>query len=558
MARMKATSPSNRHSQSILAFGICSRIKKMKTSLRMFRPWQVLNSITIEHLWALTVLVGIFVFVNTHPIRPHDFWWHMAVGREILETGQIPQGDTFSQTMRGAPYPSYQAFWLMEAAMYGVYRLGGAALTVLLHGVVITAAYALLLWLGRRVSGSWRAAAAGTLFAAALGLNDWNVRPQAITFAIAALFLLAIHEYRQTQRRAWLVVFPLGMVLWVNSHGTFPLGLALMAFWVADEGWKALQSGDITWTSLRQAFQTPLLTLALSLVACALSPRGLGTFAYVSGMTSDPIIQNLVPEWAPPTFDTLGGQLFFGGLLLSAAILALSPKRPTPSQLLTFLAFGGLGMRTSRGSIWFGLVMAPVLAEHVARLGEEMRKRKGEKAEKRKSEKAGRREGEKADLQNQKSKIENVLNLALVGLLLWGAVLSLPWFKALWPLAPEKRGLISAETPIAATEFLLQERLPGPLFHAMSFGSYLIWAAQPEYPVFVDGRIELYPADLWLDYLHISAAAPGWEATLEKYGIQTLMLSPQEQAGLVAAVQDASAWREMYRDNSAMIFTRVR
>ena len=546
MARMKATSPLNRHSQSILAFGICSRIKKMKTSLRMFRPWQVLNSITIEHLWVLTVLVSIFVFVNTHPIRPHDFWWHMAVGREILETGQIPQVDTFSQTMRGTPYPSYQAFWLMEAAMYRVYRLGGATLTVLLHGVVITAAYALLIWLGQRISGSWRAAAVGTLFAAALGLNDWNVRPQAVTFAIAALFLLAIHEYRQTQRRAWLVVFPLGMALWVNSHGTFPLGLALIAFWTADEGWKALQSGDITWASLRRALQAPLLTLALSLAACALSPRGLGTFAYVSGMASDPIIQNLVPEWAPPTFDTLGGQLFFGGLLLSAAILALSPKRPSPSQLLTFLAFGGLGMRTLRGSIWFGLVMAPVLAEHVAHIGEEVRRRKGEKT--------GRRISK---IQNPKSKIENVLNLTLVGLLLLGAVLSLPWFKALWPLAPEKRGLISAETPIAATEFLLQERLPGPLFHAMSFGSYLIWAAQPEYPVFVDGRIELYPAELWLDYLHISAAAPGWEETLEKYGIQTLMLSPQEQAGLVAAVQNTSAWREVYSDDSAMIFTRV-
>ena len=37
----------------------------------------------IEHLWALIVLAGIFIFVNTHPIRPHDFWWHIAIGKEI-------------------------------------------------------------------------------------------------------------------------------------------------------------------------------------------------------------------------------------------------------------------------------------------------------------------------------------------------------------------------------------------------------------------------------------------------------------------------------------------
>ena len=62
-----------------------------------------LPSITLEHLWVLIVLTGIVVFVNTHPIRPHDFWWHMAAGREIAKTGRIPTVDTFSRTMAGAP-----------------------------------------------------------------------------------------------------------------------------------------------------------------------------------------------------------------------------------------------------------------------------------------------------------------------------------------------------------------------------------------------------------------------------------------------------------------------
>ena len=500
------------------------------------------TKLSIEHLWALTVLVGIFVFVNTHPIRPHDFWWHLAVGREILETGSIPQVDTFSYTMTGTPYPSYQAFWLMEVAMVGVYRLGGATLTVLLHGLTITAAYALLLWLGWRITGSWRVAALSALFAAALGLNDWNVRPQAVTFPIAALFLLALHEYRRTRRRAWLAVFPPGMALWVNSHGTFPLGLFLIGCWLADEGWDALRSHGLAWQPLRRALQTPLLVLVLSLAACALSPRGLGTFAYVSGMSSNPIIQNLVPEWAPPTFDTLMGQLFFGGLLLSAAILALSPRRPAPSQLFTFLVFGALGLRTSRGVIWFGLTMAPVLADHLHRLFDALRKRTFAAP---KSSVSGPRSSVTAP--------QRALNAALALLLLAGAAFSLPWFKELWPLPPEKAGLIAAETPIAATEFLLRERPPGPLFHAMAFGSYLIWAA-PEYPTFVDGRIELFTAEIWQDYLHISAAAPGWEARLEQYGVRTLMLSPQEQPGLVRALRESGQWEGLYKDRISIVF----
>ena len=46
-------------------------------------------------------------------------------------------------------------------------------------------------------------------------------------------------------------------------------------------------------------------------------------------------------------------------------------------------------------------------------------------------------------------------------------MLALPWFKHLLPLPPIKAGLISAETPIAATQVLLRERPPGPIFNEL-------------------------------------------------------------------------------------------
>jgi hypothetical protein len=112
--------------------------------------------------------------------------------------------------MSGQAYPSYQMFWLMEVALYSIYRLGGAALVVFIHTLVITTAYWLVTWAGWLRSGSWRLAAFGCLFAAALGLNDWNVRPQAITFLIGALFLWAIARYRQQPPWGWLAIFPVG------------------------------------------------------------------------------------------------------------------------------------------------------------------------------------------------------------------------------------------------------------------------------------------------------------------------------------------------------------
>jgi hypothetical protein len=500
-----------------------------------------LSRLSIEHLWGLVVIVGVFIFVNTHPIRPHDFWWHIAAGRDLARTGYIPTVDMYSQTMPGAPYPAYQTYWLMEWLLYQIYRLGGAPFIVLFQSLMVTATYALTLWLAQRRSGNWRSAAMAALFAAAMGLNDWNVRPQTITFLIAALFLNIIQMYRKHPRAWLLLVFPLGMLVWVNSHGSFPIGLALLGLWGAEEAWRALPTRQ--W----QPVHAPVSALIAAALACLLNPRGIGVVQYVASMTSDPLIQNLVTEWAAPTFDTLGGTLFLGGLLFSAALLALSPKRPTLSTLLAFLAFGALGLKTQRGAVWFGLVLGPALAEHLTHIGVAAHQYISS---------LGHRPDRDAT-PSTNPRIQATLNAVMVGIVMLGALSSLPWFKGLWPVSPEKAGLVSAETPVVATEFLLRENLPGPVFHAMSFGSYLIWAAQPQYPVFVDPRIELYPPELWLEYLRISAAAAGWEELLETYGARTLMLSPHEQAGLVTAARESAQWQEVYQDDSSVILVRI-
>jgi len=534
--------------------------------------------VSVAHLWPLTVLLGIFAFLNTHPIRPHDFWWHMAVGREILATGHIPTVDTFSFTAAGTPYPSYAAFWLPEVVLYGLYTLGGPALVVFVHSLTVTTAYGLTLALAWRISGSPRIAAAATLFAAALGINDWNVRPQAFTFFLAPLFLWAIHEIRrsagvslQTCIRGpnlrWLAVFPLGMAFWANCHGSFPLGLLIVGLWVADEVWGAVRGGEGGRGSARPLPRIAAAASALALAAAAslLNPRGPGALSYLAGMSVHPVIQGMVPEWAPPTFSTLTGALFLTGLLATAALLALSPLRPEPLELLLFLAFGALGLRTVRGAIWFGLALAPVWAAHLSAVfGTSLRSVPDHERPFVVSHEAKRSGVPKAQngtplrsVPDYERGYKRDLPATLLAVLLTaGALVTLPWFKERLPLPPAKAGLISAETPVAATEFLLRERLPGPLFHAMPFGSYLVWAAQPEYPVFVDSRIELYPVEVWLDYLHISAAGCGWEERLARYGVRTLMLSPQEQPALVAAARASPRWRQVYEDTAAILFVR--
>ena len=490
----------------------------------------------IEHLWGLVVLMGIFIFINTHPIRPNDFWWHITIGREILTTGSIPKVDVYSYTEAGQPYPSYQIYWLMETLLYTVYKVGGPALVILFQSILITAGYGVVFGVCILVTKSWRIAALSTLFAAALGMNDWNVRPQGVTFLLASLFLFVIYRYKTKPQWGWLVILPIAMLIWVNSHGTFIIGLILIGIWWGDEIWqRIIQRNNMGHNHGAKRLVVPGVMLGIITLVCLINPRGFGIIDYLKTLTSNSIVQNLVTEWAPPTLNTLMGILFLCGLMASAILLALSPKRPDFFQISTFLVFGLLGLKTSRGSVWFGLVMAPIITMHLSACVNNF-----QKAEQSLKIQGGNR----------------IVNILFAAVIITMGVITLPWFKSVLPLPTEKAGLISAETPVQATQVLLEKNLPGRVFNAMSFGSYLIWSAYPQYQVFVDPRIELFSENIWMDYLNISNANGDWELKLSDYGVNTLILSPIEQPVLVQTVKESETWILIYQDTSALIFSR--
>jgi hypothetical protein len=72
----------------------------------------------------------------------------------------------------------------------------------------------------------------------------------------------------------------------------------------------------------------------------------------------------------------------------------------------------------------------------------------------------------------------------------------------------------------------------------------------------VDTRIELFPPEIWKDYFYVSSALPGWEDLLDRYGIKTLMISPEGQAELAAAAEASPEWRRVHRDQAATIFVK--
>lgn len=524
-----------------------------------------LQRLEAEYLWPVAILACVFAFVNTHPIRPQDFWWHLRLGYEIVHTGHIPQTDIFSYTQYGQPYPPFNIFWLADIVLYGVYAVGGPALNILFQAVLITGTYGLLYVLCRRLASEAKMAAAATLGAMWLGIENWNVRPQALCFPLFVGALWLIYKFRlEAKNSGWLLGgFPALTILWANSHGSFPLIFVLQGLWLIETLWKRWQIGP--WAP---RLWPPVVALALSGLALGLNPQGWGILRYLQLMGSHPLVlQN--PEWRPASLSSLDGIAFY--ILASMGFVLLLWAGRARSGLfhwLLLVPFSLLAWRSGRAIIWLGFVWAPVVAEIAPRLLPQASFFTGRNRKKQptnmlqsacSSPKATTPPDEQGFPSARGASCSTRPDASVIIVLIFFAgisVLSLPWLKAYLPLPPSKAGLISAETPVRAVAFLMDHSLPPPLFHDGEFGSYVIWAAYPAYRVFVDTRIELYPLPLWQLYAAISRGDAGWDFALRQWGIRTALLSPQRQAGLVAQMRLHPAWRLVYEDEVAIIFVR--
>jgi hypothetical protein len=152
--------------------------------------------------------------------------------------------------------------------------------------------------------------------------------------------------------------------------------------------------------------------------------------------------------------------------------------------------------------------------------------------------------------------LANAAILAMIAVL---AVVSLPWFKSSITILPaDKRGLFSPDTPVAVGEYLRTHEPPvdAVLLNDQGWGGYLEWAAWPKHEVFLDGRIELHPTQVWFDYLDIVFPSARWRSLLDQYGIGYMVWNKAEEPDLVADLRSDAAWHLDYEDDQAVVFSR--
>jgi hypothetical protein len=95
------------------------------------------------------------------------------------------------------------------------------------------------------------------------------------------------------------------------------------------------------------------------------------------------------------------------------------------------------------------------------------------------------------------------------------------------------------------------------VFTRFSWGEYVGWALAPRGRIFMDGRIEIYPDNVWEQYAAVTRGRADWEAILDGYDVNCLLLDASGyDAQLLLLAEHSSAWHAAFRQGDAVLFLR--
>lgn len=294
------------------------------------------------------VVIGAGVVIGSRPLGDNSFLTHLATGRLILDEGSVPVLDPYSFTARGSGWVVQS--WLasvLYATVEGVGGLDGVrVLTSVLTGTLAGLGWRLL----RPIEGLLARLGVAAVFVT-VGEGVWGERPFMLGLIAFALVVLAADGAFDPR---WLV--PVGW-LWVNAHGSFPLGIVYLA--VAAAGSRL--DGSVDRRQLKS-----LGWAGVGMLAGAIGPLGLRVLTFpVELLQRQEMLSNVI-EWQAPTFESMGERAFLGQIVIAVIVLA---RRPTYRSALVLAVFVPAALVGSRNISVASIALLPGIAEGLRGVG---------------------------------------------------------------------------------------------------------------------------------------------------------------------------------------------
>jgi hypothetical protein len=108
--------------------------------------------------------------------------------------------------------------------------------------------------------------------------------------------------------------------------------------------------------------------------------------------------------------------------------------------------------------------------------------------------------------------------------------------------------------PASAVSYLQAHPGAGQLFNLYDWGGYVIWKLNPQSPVFIDGRADLYGESLMRQFADTYDLKRDWQETLQTWRIKTVLVNPD--SALAVGLRNAPGWGVSYSDSQAIVLER--
>lgn len=462
----------------------------------------------------VTALVTTVLIFAHRGIGDPDIWWHLRNAEELLRSGHFVRADAYSFTVRGEPWINHE--WLGELPYYAGWRWLGLQGLYVVMALALVGIFLLLYRLAYRRVRDYKAAALACGIAIPLATVSFGPRTLLFGWIFLLLELLVLQASEKSP--GWLWALPLLFAFWVNTHGSWLIGLVLLlAFFAA--GCFEISAGGIESHCRPPGQLRQLAAVVASCVAALfLNPYGWRLVFYPFDLAfRQKLNVSHVEEWQSPDFHSIRGKLLLA-LLLAFLVLILVRRSHFLLHEVLFLLIAFYSAFTySRFLFLAAIIVTPLLASEISlpRMGN-------------------------ADPDRP------VLNLAMItamiALMIWQV-----------PSNAQLGAGICEEYPVAAISHLSSIAPADRVLNDYDWGGYLIWYAR-RVPVFVDSRVDIFEySGAFADYLDIMGLKNSL-ALLRKHQIRYVLYAREK--ALTYLLRNSPEWKLIYEDNTAVLFER--
>ncbi len=484
-------------------------------------------------LAGLVLCIGlVFTLFCLRPVWHTDVWGHLSYGRLIWETKSIPATEPLMPLAAGMAF--VDTAWLSQVVGYATMSTIGIAGLQGLYALSITFCLAMLAGRCYQVTrNGWFTMLTIVSFLVIAWSPLSVVRPQMAGLACFSLLLSRLTS-RQQLRSDWILI-PVLFAAWSNLHGSFVTGLFLLACFVAGRAIDLVRrTGSFRAVLHDQRVRRNFLLLELACAAVLLNPYGLGIYAAALQIATNPNLGDLI-EWHPLGLQETQGTVF-GIVAVALAILyRCSPRRVRSWEVLSLVVLGWSTLCSSRMLVWWAPVAALLLATHGHAVWRHWRH---------------------LPLVPEAPKRAGKWTVVAVGLVWIFFAYSPLGVRLIHGKSPTFDRAVSPGTPLAAVKYLQKNKPQGQIFNTYEWGDYLQWAGPAGLKIFVNSHAHLVPRDVWQAYMQISDAQGGWDESLDRYGVNTVVVDHQFREALIRKLKDSEKWKLDFEQDGQVIFVR--